>query len=455
MRSSSVVAPDAALVVDPFTPAHAFTFVVWFRWNISNTSDLSNPGLLMLEDSSPPNIPGGNATSPKLMIPYLTPTTTFPGRHAIACQIQDGSHCVRLTAPVASQILDGNYHMIAWQVDGTAKQVKVYFDGVGWGLADTGESGTTAISSIDVNSVIDAMAMFAVGWGPDWQSAATNPTGAAIGHPAYFPSVLASGDLDNIWDAGTLCWDGDTTDERLDRVCDQIGIDPDDRDFDTGTQTCGPTVLASQNALGYLKKINATEAGECFVNGDGKIRFRARPSDTTPVAIFTDLPEGGGGLLGGYPCEAVTPQNDWTRIVNTVEVGIESGASQVVTDGTSAATYGPLSGSVGGKIDTLHQDLGDARATAQFRIDGHKNPTVYIPQIRVSSIDQAVPVSALVGIEVGDFVGVIARPPSPTDEPIQVLAQVEYVQYDFPNPTELVTTYSLGDGIPALFLDVG
>jgi hypothetical protein len=39
------------------------------------------------------------------------------------------------------------------------------------------------------------------------------------------------------------------------------------------------------------------------------------------------------------------------------------------------------------------------------------------------------------------------RPPSPTAEPIEVMAQVEYVQHDFPNPTELTTTYSLGDGI--------
>ncbi len=430
-----------AMVVTPVSIPDVFSFSCWFKWNV-NAYDNVNPAIIILQNSSPPSTdPSYPTPSPNQILLYLS-QDAISGRHHINIRIQDGTHIAIVKYAVGVLLLDGKPHHLAFSVTGSTKTVQTWCDGFGGTAADTGIASTVALSTLNVSSIISSLTTIGVGYGIDWQTTTgTEANSAIVGEAAYWANhIITATEVGYIIDAGQNARDGDTTDERLDWVCDQIGIDPADRDFDAGTQTCGPTMLASQNFLGYVRKIVGTEAGACYVNGDGKIRFRARPTSPPVIQTFTDDPLGDGGV----PCSPLDPEFSYNRIINTLDVARENDAVQTVTDDPSIATYGPLSGATGGKLDTLHQTADDARTTGAFLITGHADPTVYIPTVKVTSVDRNVSLGALTAVEIGDLVAVKARPPGATNETLAIEAQVEAVQYDFPNPREFTTTYSPG-----------
>ncbi len=430
-----------AMVVTPVTIPDVFSFSCWFKWNVGGYDNV-NPAVIILQDGSPPvTDPSYPTATPKQILLYLS-QDSISGRHHINIRLQDGSNIAIVKYAVGVLLLDGKAHHLAFSVNGATKTVQTWCDGFGGTASDTGISSTVALSTLNVSSIISNLETIGVGWGIDWNNVSSTVADSAIvGEAVYWNNhVITSTEVNYIIAAGTVARDGDTTDERLDWICDQIGIDAADRDFDAGSQVCGPTTLASQNFLSYVRKIVATEAGACYVNGDGKIRFRARPSSPPVIQTFSDSPTADGGV----PCAALDPEFSYARIINTLDVARENDAVQTITDDPSIATYGPLSGATGGKLDTLHQTADDARTTGAFLITGHADPTVYIPTVKVTSIDRGVSLGALTDVEIGDLVAVKARPPGATSETLAVEAQVEAVQYDFPNPREFTTTYSPG-----------
>lgn len=447
-----------AMQVTGLSVPDTFSFACWFRWD-PGAYDNVNQSIAIFQQGSPVQTdPAYPTATPKQVQAYLGQDSGISGRHHINIRIQDGSSIAIVKVPIAAVVLNGQPHHLAFTITGSTRSVGTWIDGAGVqsGAVDTGVASSVPISSINVSSVISSLNTMGVGWGIDWNNVTGATAGvadsASVGHALYLPSYsLTATDIDALYAAGSVPWDGDTTGERIERVLDLVGIDAGDRDIDTGTQICGPTKLASQNAQGYLKKVVATELGEFFVNADGMWRFiERRASYPTTTQIFSDRPD----LDGGAAFLAITTDYSYDRIVNDVVVQLEDGSQIEVTDAASIALYGQLSGTkyrigqtgaVGGTLNTLHQSVVDARATAQWLIDLHKDPVVYIPALTVDAIDDSVGKFTLLGIEIGDAVEIFTRPLEGAS--IHLVALVENVDHNFTADGRWQVTYSLTDAI--------
>lgn len=433
-----------AMVVNPFTPTDEFSVSVWFKWEISEWDD-SRPTIIMLTSVYPPTTaPPGDPhnPSPARISLYFHEADGLPGRHETWMRIQDGTNLNRRRVAVGHRILDGQPHHILFTGDCSTKTFTAFVDGVGGSLLDASDPDDDDISTINASSVMSSVETLAVGWGIDWQATFGPANAAVIGRVAYFDSQLDVFDAIDIYDTGVESWDGDTTGERLDKILDLVGIDAGDRDIATGTQVCGPTTLGSQNTLAYIKKLVATEQGVCFVSGDGKLTFTDRlPDSPTIVQVFSD------DLTAdptGVPVGPVRPDFSWDRIINTLNVGRENGTEQPVVNQTSVDAYGPLSGATGGKLDTLHQDATDARATGERLVERYANPRTYIPAVTLEASDDSVTLDALTAVELGDATTTKVRPAGGGD-PIEQTAIVEAVEHRLPGANVWETSYSLVD----------
>lgn len=259
-----------------------------------------------------------------------------------------------------------------------------------------------------------------------------------LGQVAYYTRVLTDAEVAADAMAVTDPWAGDRTGERLERILDLLGIDDDDRNVETGTQVCGPTMLGV-NARTYIEQIAATEQGPVFVGADGRIWFRGRTANNpTVVATFT------GDMVAdpGTPYLAITPDDGIDRLVNRAEVTLENGITHVVEDAALRASWGPKRVA----IDTLHATASGARATAGRLIIRNGEPRTTITGLRIAGHDLTnVPVEDWLDLEVGDAVNVHCQPTG--GEPFTILAIVESLAYRAGRSGERVLTLGVFEHI--------
>lgn len=427
----------------PMTPADTFTLSTWFKWN-PGPGAADEPILLLASQGVPDaaQIASGPsfAATPALFV-YIRPATSPDGYYLLRCRINDGTNKVVVTSLVSYPILDGQPHQLVWTVDGATKTITVQVDGgTATVLTDGGFTGFDPLTSVDVSAAIAACDHVSAGWGIVWlNSELTNPNTGIVGQLAYWDRVLSFTEGRSLNEAGMAAWSGDTTGGRLNRVLDIVGVDAGDRDIDVGTQICGPTILGGQTVLAYLRKLSATEQNACFVNGDGKIRFPNRtPASPTVVQVFSDDPLGDSAA----PYAPVKPDYSYDRIINTVTADTEIGQSEPSVNAASVTAYGELFGATGGRIETMHRDGADAKATADLLTTRHGTPKTFIPTLEVTSASSLVSRHALSGVEIGDAVTAKARPAG-GGAPIVTSALVEHIEHKFPVPTEWRAVYSL------------
>lgn len=328
-------------------------------------------------------------------------------------------------------LLDGRWHHILFEFDadlspgGDSGAAFCYVDGAARGFG--GFAGGTPTGDFTAQRVAIGPYELAPE-GDDW-----TPEGYQVAHVALYGDTVGQALAISHTAAITAPWDGDTTGERLGRILDLIGVDDDDRDIDTGTQTCGPAVLASQNALQYTQKIKATEGGSWFVSADGKATFRERvENDPTPTFTISDDPVGDSGV----PYVTVSPDFSLDRVVNVAKVTREAGDVLTAQNDSSVAAYGARTI----ELSTLHRSAGAARGRGALLVNQFAEPRVVVDRAVLAGRRSDTPASVTLGAELGD-VGLAIMRPTGGGTAIEQLSQLERVEHSMTPQGEWRTTF--------------
>lgn len=310
----------------------------------------------------------------------------------------------------AVNIIDGAPHFVFAQATGS--QIDVYVDGV-LGNSLTTTSGTPSPLGTATALIGNEIAAL--------QSVHTSRWHAA--HYAYWNRTLTAAEIADIYAAGVNPWDGDRTDERLERILDLAGIDAGDRDIAAGTAYCAPARLDGGNLVEYLRKIVATEpGGAMFVNADGQIAFRpAVANDPTPLATFVGDPD----VDAGTPYADIAPDYSLDRVVNIAEVTRENEVTQRTKNVDSVDEFGPL----GVQLATLHRTASGARGAGARLTNRYRAPRLVLRSVELNGRRDDVPPVDTLDRDIGDPVLAIARPTGGGD-PIEQLARIESVDHD-------------------------
>jgi hypothetical protein len=240
---------------------------------------------------------------------------------------------------------------------------------------------------------------------------------------AIYDSALSAGRVLAHYNAGTSPWDGDTTDERLDRILDIVGLPADRRSFEACTTQLGTTVLGQQRALDYMRKVEASEDGRMFETADGKIRLLNRywglvdTHATSAQFAFSDVAD------VFYDDLQIDPDDE--LLVNICTVTRPDGAALTITNDTSIATYGPADTS----IDVLLQTDAECRSLGEHVVLIRGTPQERVSKLRfalhgLTPVQQA----AILDLEIGYRI-TVARTPQGVGSPISLALIIEGVEH--------------------------
>lgn len=393
--------PDGQRVrVAPFSPEGVdFTFAAWVKM----TGDLPNSTIVRLKEGTLAKLGFGIVDVTGDTVMYLT--------------VNDGTNFVEIDSAPIESVWNRKPHRMAITVDGSTGAVVFYWDGSPVGLHSlTTDEDASSVNFTTMIGLVDSLDM---GWATNLLTTSNAYTGV-VGHVVYWDQVLTASEIADDYTAGTNPWAGDRTGERLGRVLDILGIDADDRDIDTGIQTCSPATLGGSPA-DYLRKIAATEGGAIFESADGKLTFRQSISNDPTVAhVFSDDPTGDSGTT----VEPVEPDFSLDRVINVAKVTRDNGVSQVASNTASTSSFGEMSTS----LDTLHSTPSGARARAASLVIRNKDPRLVFPRVVANHIDTTP--ATLTSTDITDAVTVKARPPRGGD-PISQTSIVERVEHRF------------------------
>jgi hypothetical protein len=199
-----------------------------------------------------------------------------------------------------------------------------------------------------------------------------------VDNVAVYASALSLARSLAHYNAGNAPWDGDTTDARLNRILDVVGLPADRRSFQACTTVLGSTVLNQQRALDYMRLVEASEDGRMFETADGKIRFLDRywgvtdSHATSSQQTFSDL----GSV--SYSDLEIDPDDE--LIVNICTVQRENAtALPPIVNQTSIDTYGPADTSV----SVLLQTDAEARSLGEHIVLVRGTPGARVSKLRV------------------------------------------------------------------------
>lgn len=233
----------------------------------------------------------------------------------------------------------------------------------------------------------------------------------------------------------------ETSGERIERVLDlsDVAWPSTLRDLDVGSASLasgsigGGTDLV--NALQYLQRVEADEAGVLFVDGSGLLTFRSRVAakNVKPVT-FSDVP-------GGVPFTDISVDYGTETVRNVTIVTREDGSRVTATDTVSVAEYGVISYEIN---DSLLLDDPEATDLAQYIVSLYGQPKVRIDSITVDL--KALTVSDrfnVLGLELGDVVRV-SWTPQGVGLPISKFVQVDSIEHSI-TPGQHLFTLELSD----------
>lgn len=268
---------------------------------------------------------------------------------------------------------DVRHHVVATIAGLTAADVKLYVDGV--------LQTKTTISGTNPGSWTPLLA-WTVGNYVDIGSGDFGFDGL-VDEVAIYPDFLDASRVTAHYIAGTTAFDTESTDARVNRVLDLIGVPTGLRDIAAGDTTCGPATYNQALAGDYLRGVTESEQGQLFIDhaNGGKITFRGRyyrvtnTRSTTSQATFTDTQPTPGGQ---YAFKDLHPSpNGIASIVNEAVVSWPGG-QEIVQDVASKAAYGPRSRN----LTTEARSPAAAASAGQWMIARYGQP-----QSRIRSLD--------------------------------------------------------------------
>lgn len=409
----TTVLPAQYVVADlSVTSSDWISMAAWVRFG--NNPGSFGPAIFALQDTATPvNVGTTNGL-------YFAVLNNAADLGWVALAISNGGAPQVIQAVAAGPTLvgpnigDNDTHLVQFNLRTTTGAIEFLIDGV---LVP----GSYAFSG-SVTAITSTLQHALMGWGFTIANPAGSVYDGALSHVAYFDRKVTTAEHLEIYEAGMNPWDGDTTGERIDRILDIAGVDPDDRDIATGTKVCGPAILGGTVGT-YLQKAVATEGAPFFESGEGLITF-ADAVDNVPSVDFvlSDNPT----VDGGAPYEPVNIDYSVARLINHAAVTRPGGDVQRSEDAASKLAYGakPV------QFETLHGTPNEARVAGGSLVLRHATPRRSFDAVTVSSRHVAeVPASISIQSEIGNVAQFVARPDddAASSDPLDVLTVVESI----------------------------
>ncbi|WP_435111869.1 hypothetical protein, partial [Nocardiopsis synnemataformans] len=235
---------------------------------------------------------------------------------------------------------------------------------------------------------------------------------------------------------------------RITRVLDAIEWPDGDRDIATGDSTLQATLLEGA-ALEQMQDATASEIGELYMSGAGKVTFRNRTAISTafrsiqPQALF-------GDREGEVRYQGLTLTADDEQLANIIKAAREGddAIEQVVTDEQSIAQYQGRTYDASGLL--LETDAA-AADYAHYLLYQSSEPELRFESLTLSARSdpgRAMPMA--LGLEIGDRIRIRRRPPG-GGVLIERDCFVRGIQHEI-SPDNWTTTFALQSATRAAFL---
>lgn len=232
-----------------------------------------------------------------------------------------------------------------------------------------------------------------------------NPPDATIGQVAVYggATIPAVSDFQDHYSAGFDGFEGDTSDERNDRILAWGGLSPGvDYILDAGsTVSMSGAAVEGQSVYQAILDVSKTENGIVYDGGDGVVQTQGRQhryNATAAATLAASTQQVEADLL---------PKMDDQSQINRQTVALPSGYTATAEDTASIASYGVYAGS-----STILSTVEDeADSAAQYRVNVYAQPLVRVPQCTVQLIAQdSTTVANILGVELGDLVTLTGLP---------------------------------------------
>ncbi len=192
-------------------------------------------------------------------------------------------------------------------------------------------SGTTVRMIVNEFVVASGVSSSVIGTGPFRAGLAgvLDVAGYLIAWPTFYDYKVSDADRAVMW-AARDGWEGDTAGPRLEKIFEQIGIDPAMGDFDTGTSLLPPATIDGASALTHARAVELAELGGLYELPNGPIRLRERHALYFAPYLTSQVTIGRGA--GELPYEQISPEQS---VVYNEAVGSREDGQTFVAKDTS------------------------------------------------------------------------------------------------------------------------
>lgn len=228
---------------------------------------------------------------------------------------------------------------------------------------------------------------------------------------------------------------------RIYSALSYFGWPTDDRNLDTGRSSMQAQNLVETNVMAHLYKVQDSENGIMFIQGNGYVAFHDRyhrltaaKSITSQATFGDDIPP--GGTDNGYT--SIYVGFDDLFIYNDIHFTRIGGTVQIATDSTSIARYGRRTLA---RTDLLNVTDGECLDAANYMKSRYKDPAERVRSITVNAgANQANLYPLLFGLDISDRISVRLQQASVLSD-----YYIEAVNHSWSaaQPGEWRTTYQL------------
>lgn len=200
-----------------------------------------------------------------------------------------------------------------------------------------------------------------------------------LAYVAFFDADLGTSRIAELAAIADAPLDGQTSDERIEWILDELGWPAGLRDLEAGRSTFGPaTFHPGDGALEYLRLCATTEDGLLFLTADGKVRLLDRYwRYTATEATVSQMTFSDSGVGVGVTEFELEPADD-ELLVNVARFTRRGGIEQVAADETSSDLYGETDLQ---RTDLLHRTDVETLGQAQWTVVTRSQPVPYVRKI--------------------------------------------------------------------------
>ncbi len=328
-RSTGTVGWYMQAPVNPTTAASAMSLECWFNTATAGPLSLCAVGPLILGTTS-----GNKLTA-----------WTGGGRANLSS---------------GASVNDAHTHHAVVTDDGTGNTITLYLDGV--------SVATTA--GYTVQPPVNAAQAYA-GWDPIIRTLLTG----TVNHVNAYPTVLTPDQITRLYQAGTTGFAGESSDTRIGRILDYLGVPTTERNLDPGLSTSLLSQsVGGQQPMAAMQDVADTEAGTLFAAPDGTVTFHARsfrynqPTQfSVPASSLADIPS--------------FPVDDSLLAIfgNDVTASRPGGATQRAVNQASSDEFGPYVQT----LNLLTADDNEVLSRAAWTVNRYGDPGPRCPAITI------------------------------------------------------------------------